>query len=336
MIATENIPITSSELATLWVIYQKKTMMQRIVEYVLSKIEDQAAKEIFNDFYKQESQFVNEITKIFNEEGAVIPVGFKENDVNTNVTPLFNDIYDVMFLRLMMKIATGLHALHLTMTYRDDIITLYKNCSIFAEEVYQKTTQLLLQKGVLPKSPAVTMPKHVEFVKQHDYTSGFKLFGKRRVLNTIEVAYIYQGIEANVTGIQLMTGFGQAAKDKEVREYFFRGKELAKSIVETLSKVLIESDVQVPSTSAGRVTDSTESPFSDKLMMYNSALLSSFGLGSAALGSSFSLRSDLALKMGLIGKEVIDFAIDNGKIMIKNGWMEEPPQMEDRTELIKQ
>jgi len=69
--------------------------------------------------------------------------------------------------------------------------------------------------------------------------------------------------------------------------------------------------------------------------MYNTSLLTSFGLGSNALGSAFSLRNDLPAKMAFLAKDISTFASDGGRIMIKNGWIEEPPQIEDRNELTK-
>jgi nitrogen fixation protein len=37
----------------------------------------------------------------------------------------------------------------------------------------------------------------------------------------------------------------------------------------------------------------------------------------------------------VLGADIFKFAQDGGKIMIKNGWMEEPPQIEDRNQLTK-
>lgn len=332
---TGRIPITSSELGTLWIVYQKKTMMVRVIDYFLSKNQDPEAIEILQTFNEGESNFVNELASIFKQEGAAVPVGFTENDVNHNAPRLFDDIFDVMYLRMMMKIATGIHALHMSMAYRKDIMDLYKRFSTFAEDTAENTTQFLLRKGVLPKSPNVNLPNQVEFAEGKDYRSGFKTAGHRRPLNTVEIAYLYQGIESNVTGMKLMTGFAQVAKEKDVAKYFFRGKELSKTIIQKFSEVLLDSDINVPSTSAGLVTDSTMSPFSGKLMMYNTSLLSSFSLGSNALGTSFSLRKDLPLKMVMLAKDIYEFASDGGDIMIKHGWTEEPPQMEDRTQLSK-
>src|SRR5699024_12339012 len=98
-----------------------------------------------------------------------------------------------------------------------------------------------------------------------DYrSSGFKSVRHMRSLNTVEVTYLYESIESNVTGMKLMTGFAQVAKEKDVAKYFFRGKELSKTIIQKSSDTLLDSDINVPSTAAGLVTESTISPFSSK------------------------------------------------------------------------
>ncbi len=55
-----------------------------------------------------------------------------------------------------------------------------------------------------------------------------------------------------------------------------------------------------------------------------------------ALGTAFSLRSDLPLKMTNLSKDIYTFSHDGGKLMVKNGWMEEPHQAEDRYQLTTQ
>jgi hypothetical protein len=135
--------------------------------------------------------------------------------------------------------------------------------------------------------------------------------------------------------MQLMIGFAQVAKNKEVQNYLVKGMKLSKKIEIDLGEFLRQSFIEPPATHAGKATDSKIAPFSDKLMMYNTGLLTSFGLGSNALGGAFSLRNDLPAKMALLAKDIFTFAQDGGKIMIENGWMEEPPQIEDRNKLTK-
>jgi hypothetical protein len=70
-------------------------------------------------------------------------------------------------------------------------------------------------------------------------------------------------------------------------------------------------------------------------MMYVISLISSSALGFNALGTSFSMRGDLHIKLAVIVKNTFTYSKKGGKMMIKHGWMEEPPQMLDRNQLTK-
>jgi hypothetical protein len=328
-------PITSSELGTLWMSYQTKKMMATMLEYFIEKSQDHEAKSILIKYYNIANSSINEIEGIFNREGAVIPISFDHHDVRKDAPLLFDNMFDIMFLIAKAKISLGMSAVNSSMSYRKDIRDLYKRDLIDSQQIYDECTDYLLNKGVLARPPYVDMPTEAEFVQDKSYMKGIKLFGDKRSLNTVEVAYIFQSIESNIMGMQLMTGFAQVAKEKDVRDYFIKGKELAKEIVTDLSQVLVQSDIQPPSTWAGNATNSKNAPFSDKIMLYCTGLLSSFALGSNALGTSFSMRSDLPAKLAIIMKDTFQYASEGSQLMIKYKWLEEPPQMEDRNQLTK-
>ena len=235
----------------------------------------------------------------------------------------------------MMKLNYGHSAVFLSISHMKEAHDIFKQNFDLADKYYVLATNYLLGKGVLAKPPSVTMPKHVEFIEDKNYMSGFNIFSDKRSLNTIEVGYINEAIENNILGMQLMTGFAQVAMENEVKQYFIAGKELSKNVITELSGVLLQSDIQPPSTWGGKATDSTKSPFSDKLMIYLVSLISSSALGFNALGTSFSMRSDLHVKLALIVKNTFSYSKKGGKIMIQHKWMEEPPQMEDRNQLTK-
>ncbi len=332
---SKNKAISSSELATLWMTYQQKTMTQRILEYFIAQSEDEFAKDILQDTHSKVVGYIEQIKLILTEEGAVIPVGFTEEDVYSGVPKLYDNNFDIMFLRLLKEISMGLHSLHIGMSHRKDIVLFYKELTAFTQSVYDRCLDYLQERDVLPSPPSVTMPKIVEFAKGSSYMSGFNLLSGKRALNTVELSHIYFGIESNVFGMQLMTGFAQVANEPEVKKYFIKGKELAKKIVTDYTQVLLQSDIQPPSTWDAKATDSKVPPFSDKLMMYCVSLFCSFSLGSNALGTAFSLRSDLPLMLIGTAKDILTYGQEGGKIMAKNGWLEQPPSMEDRNKLIK-
>ncbi|WP_425500421.1 DUF3231 family protein [Piscibacillus halophilus] len=239
-----------------------------------------------------------------------------------------------MFVRLIKAISMGMHTLHASMSYREDIVMMYKELTAITQETSNDCTQYLINKGLLPRPPYVTMPDAVEFVHDKSYMSGFNPFGNKRALNTVEAAHIYYTIETNVTGMQMITGFAQCAHEKEVKQYFSQGVELAKSIIKEFNEMLLQSGVQPPSTSGGNATRSTVAPFSDKIMMYCTSLFCGFSLSKNALGTAFSLRNDIPAKATVLTKDIFEYAHQGAKLMIKHGWMEEPPQMEERNQLL--
>ncbi|MFD0825454.1 DUF3231 family protein [Neobacillus sp. M.A.Huq-85] len=320
-----SIPITASELGNLWQAYREKSMMLRVLEYFIEKTNENEVKDILQKVYAIESKNEQKIKEIFKNEGAVIPTAFNESDVNLNAPPLFDDTYMIMYVRMLSKVLSGLYTLHEGMSYREDIRDLYMELTTDMQLTYSVTTKHLLEKGVLSRPPIVLMPKEVDFVNDTNYTNGLNPFRKKRTLNAVEIGLVYQSLETNVTGMRLMIGFEQVAKEQDVKKYFTRGKELAKEVISKMSNLLLDSDIPAPSTWAGITTESTISPFSDKLMMYNTNLLSIFGLGSNSIGAAFSFRNDLLLNMGSIIANTFDFAKDGGTILMKHGWMEEPP-----------
>ncbi|MEH7413666.1 DUF3231 family protein [Neobacillus drentensis] len=208
--------ITASELGTLWITYQEKTMILRMLEYFIDKADDEKAKDIMSNLYKEINPYVGKITAIFQNEGAVIPVGFTSQDVNKEAPKLYDNGFDIIFIRLLKEISMGLHSLNLSMSYREDIVLMYKELTSIMQMYYNHCTQYLLEKGMIARPPYVSMPTSVEFVKDINYLGGLAVnpFYEKRALNTVEVAHIHHSIESNVMGLQMIIGFAQC----EVRE----------------------------------------------------------------------------------------------------------------------
>jgi len=335
MTTEAKIQLTSTELGSLWMIYISTSARLIMLDHFKNKTIDQEAQNILTAFISEGQTIKDAIVKILNNEKAVIPIGYDEREVLTDAPPLYDDFFHIMFLRQMMKVSFAPSAVYTAMSYMKEVQDVLKLNYDVAYKYYVIATNYLLGKGVLARPPYVTMPKQVEFIEDKNYMSGFNIFTEKRSLNTIEVGFINQAIEDNIFGMQLMAGFAQVATDSEVKKYFIEGKKLARKIISQFSDVLLQSDIQPPSAWAGKATDSTKPPFSDKLMMYLTSLISSSAIGFTAIGTSFSMRSDLHLKLALIAKDAFDYAKEGSKIMIQHKWMEEPPQMEDRNQLTK-
>ncbi|MCM3587850.1 DUF3231 family protein [Mesobacillus maritimus] len=327
-------PLSASELGTLWITYQEKTMILRILEYFLKKSDDQEAKNIMGMAWQELDYYVELMKEVFKGEGAVIPKGFTEEDVHLDAPNLYGNGFDVLMLRVLKEISMGMYSIDMNMAYRKDVMTIYEGLATVTHKVYKLATLYLLKRGILTRPPIMTMPKTTEFIESKRYMRGFKPFSEKRPLNAVEVGIIHLGIEANNVGMQLITGFAQCAKNKEARKYFEKGKELSKKHIKTFQELLLKNDIQFSATSGSTVTNSTVAPFSDKLMMMLINYLNGFSMVGSSFGTFFTLRNDITMKTALLAKDVYFYAQEGLEIMFKNGWYEEPPQTEDRNELI--
>jgi hypothetical protein len=327
--------MSSSELAVLWITYLEKTLILRFLEYFIEKSDDQEAKNIMGGLWQDLDFYVTKITVILKNEGAHVPVGFVKEDVNLEAPKLYDNGFDIMFLRILKEISMAMYTLAMNMSYREDIMEIFEGLTQVTQKTYKTATLYLLKRGILTLPPKVTMPKTSEFVESESYLKGLNPLINKRALNTIELGNLHHGIETNMVGLQLITGFAQCAKNKEVKQFFEKGMELSKKQIETFTEILLESDIQLSGTSGSTVTNSTISPFSEKLMMYCVYFLNGFGVVGMSFGSIFSLRYDLVMKQAFIVKNIFMYTNEAVKIMIKNNWFEEPPQMEDRDQIIK-
>jgi len=329
------IQLTSTELGRLWMTYQIKSATLILLGQFRDSTVETEAKSILDSSIIENQKVISEMEKIFNSQNAIIPMAFGDKDTFKDAPALFDDIFHIMFLRQIAKMNLGFSSLYLATSYMKEVQELFKLNHAISEKYYVLATDYLLKKGVLAKPPYVTMPNKIEFIEAKKYVSGFKIWTDKRALNTVEIGYIYEAIEDNILGMQLSTGFAQVAHESEVKRYFIESKELSKKIITNLTDIFLQSDIQPPSTWAGKATTSIQPAFSDKLMMFVVNLISGFAMGNNSLGTSFSMRSDLPIIFTEISKDLFLHSKKGGILMIKHMWMEEPPQMEDRNQLTK-
>lgn len=58
------------------------------------------------------------------------------------------------------------------------------------------------------------------------------------------------------------------------------------------------------------------------------------GIGNYGMAMAASPRRDISIRYATLVPEIALYAEDGANIMIKHGWLEEPPQADDREELI--
>lgn len=132
-----------------------------------------------------------------------------------------------------------------------------------------------------------------------------------------------------------MMGFAQTAKNEEVKQFLLRGGKIAQKHMEVFGSFLLKEDIPAPMSWDSAVSDSTANVFSDKLIMFHVSAMIAAGIGNYGMAIAASPRRDVGLKYASLIPEISFYAEDGANIMIKHGWMEEPPQADDHEALAK-
>nr|WP_231686796.1 DUF3231 family protein [Bacillus sp. JCM 19034] len=246
--------------------------------------------------------------------------------MNPNAPRLYSDSFYLYYIKNMAKVGLSVYSVALATSAKPSVRELYSNALKSSTDLYNKTSDVLLSKGLYLRPPYVSTTNEIDFINQKNYKSGLLNF-KRRPINLIEISHLFANIETNLVGQVLLTGLTQVAKAKEVRKYCNKGKDIATKHVKLFSTILTDDDISVPMPSDLTVSNSTIAPFSDKLVMFHTALLIQSSTSNYATAAAASLRSDIGTTYVRLTTEITAYANDGVNIMIDNSWFEEPPQV---------
>lgn len=329
---TTKIPLTSSEISGLWNSYMGDSLTIRVTEYFLNRVEDTETHTILQHTNDLSNQHVSEITELFNQAGLPIPEGFTDNDVNINAPRLFTDSFYLSYISFMARVGMHNYTLILNQMARSDIRDYFSKRVNETVDLYNKSTELRLSKGIFVRAPYVEIPKKVQYIKGQSFMLDF--FGEKRSMLLGEVTQLFGITYSNVVGKAISSGFGQVSKNDKISEYFFEGTELASKIIKELTLLFENEDIPIPSNSDSFLTDSTVSPFSEKLMLTHMLVLSSSGVSSLGMALSQNIRSDIQAKFLKYIPEIMKFSQKGANLMIEKEWLEQPPMVLRHKDLV--
>ncbi|WP_312468881.1 DUF3231 family protein [Neobacillus sp.] len=325
-----SIRLTSSEIGGLWAAYLQENMAVCLLTYFLHHNQDEQIKEILQKAYEISKGHVAQITCIFKDEGIPIPDGFSEKDLNLTAPPLFYDMFGLSFVYSMSRMGMVNTSFITVNTARKDVMDFFVRMVQQTTMLYQQATTLMLEKGVYDRPPMIPYPDQVEYVENPSYISGF---WKKRPLNVAEITEIFFNIERNYFSILLCMGLLQVVKDKEIHDYIAEGKKISEKQINTFNDILMREELLGNVCVSMDVTDSTVSPFSDRLVVTLFHSLNSIDVTLIGHALSLSMRTDLAVFYEKYILEILLYSAKGFDMMVKRGWMLKAPHAPDRRKL---
>jgi hypothetical protein len=314
----------------------QNSMSIQIMNFFLRTVEDPEVKGVIKKALAISTTHLLQLSGVFKTEKIPMPEAFNESDVNLNASKLYTDPFMLTYLNHMSKAGMLGYSGFLSMCTRVDIRKIFKEALSLTSDLFDKSSEVLLEKGLYMRSPYIDYPKQKDFIDSKSYLSGMNPFTNKRPLNAIELSHLHMNIQNNLIGSKLSISFAQLSPRKEIQKLMLRGKDISEKHMKIFTSILINNDTQAPISADVAITDSTEQVFSDKLLLFHQGMLTASGTGNYATSAAASQRSDLIVNYERFSLEIGQYAKDIADEMIQKGWLEQPPGTADKKKLAQE
>jgi hypothetical protein len=328
----ENNKLTTSEISSLWAAYMSNSMSICLYKYSINNVQDNDIKEIMKNALQISESIILDITPIFKDENIPLPIGFNDSDVNISAKPLFTDNFFLYYTHRMTGVGLNSYLVSLTTSSRLDIYNLLRSCIDKGMGLQKDCLELLKKKGLYIRPPYLSVTQEVGYVDEENYISS--LLSAKRPLNYVEISHLNDNIQYLEIKVQLLLAFSQVSKNKDIAKYYYKVKEASVKHLKKLRSILEENDIAAPFTWESGITDSQESPFSEKLIMFQIDLLLAARVTHYGASAASSPRADIARVYIQFAGEIANLVKDGLELAINNNLFERPPQNVDRKQLI--
>lgn len=329
---TTKIPLVSSEISGIWDSYQAETLFRCIIKYFSNRVDDRETRDILQYALNLIDQRISVVSNLFNQEKLPLPEGFTDAEVDINAPRLFTDTLYLQYISYAARVAVRGYSMILNRIARYDLRDYFSRCITESIDLCNKSAELSLSKGIFIRSPHIEVPKKISFIKSENFM--VEWFGKKRPLITDEITHIFSILNDTVVRRALVVGFGQVCKDKQVSDYIKKVLALSAEQNEEFISLLTDEGISIAGASDSYVTDSTISPFSDKLILNKILVMYRVKIGNLGVALADIMRSDLKTIFMKHLDDAMEYAKDATDILIDYGWLEQPPQAINHEVLI--
>lgn len=323
--------LTSPEITSLCAQYQQDTLAACVAKHVLATVTDAEIRSLFAFSLELSKKHIKLLTAIFHAEHFPLPNGFTDEDVDLHAPPLFTDSFWLKYLHDMTIHGLSGYGISFSVSVRRDLRDYYHQCNLDAMEIYNRSLDLLLAKNLYVPAPYFLNPKKQEPITDLSYALDF--VGKQRLLNTTEAGNIYFNLRKSMATKALLITFKQVSKRKDVRKVMETGLDVAHKHIELYSSIMHEENLHTPPLLDNEITTSTHAPFSEKLMTFHAGAMFKVAITYYATAMTTSMRLDIVGHCEACILRDLKVAGRCSEVMIKNGWIEKPPEASDRKQM---
>lgn len=324
--------LSAFEQGQLWEGYMADSSAKCLLQYFVASTQDPEIRSVLEYALQLSLNHLNAYRQMLNSVGFPIPHGFTDADVEPNAKKLFSDQFMLAYIRYINKYGSIKYFNTLISSTRPDVRQFANQCIDEIQDLHKKADEILIKKGFFPEEAHIPIPDRIDFV--HSDRSLYKsLFGDKQPINCLEIAQVFSSLEVKMLQRPIVIGFMQVVQSQKVKDFLDRCKKTLDEQIRRWTQILRDEDLPLPMSLVHELTDSTESPFSDKLITFHILAIIDYSLTSFGIAMASCTRADIVTAMQKSLSENISLTKDAMELMMHNSWMEKIPQAADRKKL---
>jgi hypothetical protein len=322
-----NLTLSPSETLSLWNVYLTETMTTFVTQYFLAiaTAEDKELIKVLEFALKISQEGVKISSTFLKNANHPLPQGFTEEDVNVKAPKVYSDHFIILLKNKLVQDALVVNTMALGSSSRTDIRNFFEKQLTEGAKLNNMMLELIHKRG-LHHPLHIPFPEHIEKVKSSFLFLG-GIFEGNRPLNTAEIFNLVLNFQAAEAVSIIFKSFAQfkLTKEQKLEQHFQRGAEIMDKHLQLFQSRLSEGGLPQLPTWESQLTDSTVSPFSDRLMLFKSAVLLSATAGRYGVALSTVMRKDIGTDFMRLMTETLKYAEDTMNLMIKKGYFDQHP-----------
>lgn len=221
----------------------------------------------------------------------------------------------------------SVYALSLNTSIRADIRAFYQKCIQNTSILVNLCMDIMIIKGMHQPEIHLPIPTNIEKVDSQQFLAGW--FTEKRPINAQEIAQIVFNYRATEVHKELLKGAVQVTKSKELKKHFERGVEIYQKHLEIFQTILTENGLPMFPTWENEILDTTDSPFSERVLHFKHAALTSQTSARYGAACSSMMRKDLGAHFMRLMNETLKYGEDAANLMIKYKFLDQLPMVKE-------
>src|SRR5665648_505652 len=137
-----------------------------VLTFFVNTVEDNETRSILQETLDLSKQHIQALVIFFNQAQLPIPEGFTDKDVDINAPRLFTDEFYLLYVCAMSRAEMLSYSQILSNCARKDIRDYFTKLINQSTDLYNKTADIRLSKGIFTRFPQVEVLKSIEHLKQ--------------------------------------------------------------------------------------------------------------------------------------------------------------------------